>query len=584
MRPRIGLKRIDREFFQRSLLRNGILHGCWMLFLPVFLSGCMIPEADDTSDSVIVPYQSALVKEGPIHRQGMDGLDLLRPSEDPSLPRLNTVVDPNTGRHTINLSIPEALTIALRNNPQIRVVSFDPAIAKYDMTKALSEFDPTIFGEYSYDKQDNPTDSVYLVGQQSSRLWEMGVKQKNTLGTEFSASYAIARNSDDLVTRNLNTRYEPMMLFQIRQPLLRGGWEQFNKAGINIAALNYKISTVSFREATEEMASRLITSYWSLQQAREDLAVQKKLLDETVKTLERLELRQEIDTTTTQISQVVTFLQERKADYLTREQRLYDIQDELVQLLSDSQVNLIDQLDVIPTTPPNLDGVEFEEKALLLEAMKSNPEIQQAKLEIDIAEINLKAAETQRLPRLDLIASSALKGLDETYHSSSEQIEDFDYASWTVGVYLEYPLGNRGRNAELSQRRLELSKARTLLYNTSDTVTQDVKRRLRQLKKAQKNMEIQREAVDAAKTYLQGLQDAEQVQPTLSFEFLFVKLQSQGSLARAKQQEFNAIGEFNRAFVQLARATGTVLDISPVQKGIGEVAGSENQRAYGLTE
>jgi outer membrane protein TolC len=535
----------------------------------------MIPEADDTSDGFIVPYQSALVKEGPIHRQGTEGLDILTPSDDPSLPRLNTVVDPNTGRHTVNLSIPEALTLALSNNPQIRVVSFDPSIAKYDMTKALSEFDPTIFGEYSYDKEDNPTDSVYLVGQQSSRLWEMGIKQKNTVGTEFSASYAIARNSDDLVTRNLNTRYEPVMLFQIRQPLLRGGWEQFNKAGINIAALNYKIATVSFREATEEMASRLISSYWSLQQAREDLAVQEKLLEETVKTLERLELRQEIDTTATQVSQVVTFLEERKADYLSKEQRLYDTQDELVQLLSDSQVNLIDSLEVIPTTPPNLDRVEFQEKTLLLEAMKNNPRIQQAKLEIDIAEINLKAAETQRLPRLDLIASSALEGLDKTYGSSSEQIEGFDYTSWTVGVYLEYPLGNRGRNAELGQRRLEISKARTLLYNTSDTVTQEVKRRLRQLEKAQENMEIQRKGVDAARIYLQGLQDAEQVQPKLSFEFLFVKLQSQGLLARAKQQELNAIGELNRAFVQLARATGTVLDISYIQKGIREVADSE---------
>jgi outer membrane protein TolC len=539
-----------------------------LLFAGLFLAAAILPGCisdEIPQEGIVSSYQRDLAEQGPLNRRGDEGLDVLRQEEDSAYPALKIDTDPDTGKRMLNLSVKEALVRSLSNNPEIRVVSFDPSIAAEDITKAVAEFDPTAFGSYNYEKEDNPTDSIFLGGQSSSRVFETGLKQKNTLGTELSASYALTRNWDDLTSRTLNSRFEPVVVFQLKQPLLRDGWEEFNKAGINIATLNHRVSLVGFRRSTEDVAARVVTSYWSLLQARKDVEIQRYLLERTQETLGRVRDREGIDATSAQISQAETFLKSRESALLEVEKVLTDAQDALLQLLSDPQMSLADDIEVVPTTEPALEAEDLKQAELLAEAMANNPSIQQAKIGVEVADINVRVAKNQTLPRLDLVASSRLSGLNRGYGSANEQIGDGDYVSWALGVNVEYPLGNRARQAELRRRKHELSKARAIVHDTSDKVALETRERLRLLKRAGKDLEIQAQAVESAGAYLQGLEDMEQVRPSLTPEFLLVKLQAQESLAEAEKARARAVTEFNAATVQLARATGTVLRLHRVR-------------------
>lgn len=545
-----------------------------ILVLIAVFSGC---ENKDIDNDFVVDYQQALVKQGPQRRVSEKGVESLQPvpPATPKLPKLDIQINPDEELPIINLSLEEALVRTLANSPDIKIVSYDPSISAEEITKAMADFDPVAFGRLDYQDNDNPTNSTNTftgrssdIGQQETRLWETGIKQRNQIGSEWSLSYALVRNRDDLYTRTLSTRYEPVMLFQVRQPLWRDAWSQFNMAGINISKLSYKISLASFRQKTEEIATQVITAYWILVQAKKDIEIQQDLLDKTVDTLQKMKDRKGIDATTLHVSQVESALKTREGTLLESQKTFTDVQDALVRFISDEQLNLSGNFKVSPTSSPILKTNPPDSSDVLREAMAYNPHIQQAHLGIEIAEINVQAARNQKMPRLDLVATARMNGLERGYGSANETMREGDYTSYSIGITYEFPLGNRMRKAELRKRKLERSKATSILRNISDQVAMQAKERLRELKKTQSEMQVHTQAIEAAKTHLQALEDTESVRRNLTPEFLLVKLQAQESVAIAQRAHIRAVVDFNNAIVQLEQSKGTVLQMLQVNKSL----------------
>lgn len=540
-----------------------------ILLIPIctaVMSGCAHDKPLDRD--FIAEYQESLSFEGPQKRASDEGTESLQPVSGPEMPPLDVVGDPNAETAVISLSLEDALVRALANSPDIRVVSFDPSIAVEEITKAFADFDITTFGRLDYQDNDSPVNSSSDIGRQDTRVWESGIKQRNAVGSEWSLSYALVRNWDDRVEffgNRLSTRYEPMMLFQIRQPLWRDGWEQVNLAGVNISRLNYQISLAAFRQKTEEVATQVITAYWILLQAKEDVEIQQHLLDKTDETLQKMYDRKGIDATTLHIKQVESALKSRQATLFQAQKRFTDVQDVLVRFMSDEQLNLLGKFEILPSSSPILTSELPDVSDVLREAMANNPIIKQARLGIKIAKINVEVARNQKMPRLDLVATTRMQGLDRAYGQANERLRQGDYMSYSVGITYEYPLGNRARKAELRKRILERSKSVSILHNISDQVAEQAKERLRQLDTTQSEMKVQSEAAEAADIYLQTLEDTELIRRSLTPEFLLVKLQAQESLANAQRAHIKAIVDFNNALVQLEEAKGMVLQLGQVQ-------------------
>jgi outer membrane protein TolC len=554
------------------------------------VGGCVSDQVKDRS--LVAAYQQKLADAGPQPRLDTgamtdeESLDLLTPAQTdkPPIPDLTIAVDPNTGETSVGLTIEQAITLAMANSPEIRVISFDPEIARQEVIGAAGVFDPTVFSRFNYEDQDSPRNSIFEPGQAETRLFESGVQQRTPLGTQWSASYALARIWDDLFGRTLPTRYEPAVIFELRQPLLRDAWEQVNLAGVNIAKLNYEASLLGFRERAEAVSSAVAITYWRLIQARRDLEIQRTLLEQTEETLRKVEGRRDIDATNVQIKQAEAYALSRHATLLELQKRVVDVQDALARLIADPRINTTSELTIVPATEPQvleeLPKLAAATDRALATAMTQNPLVQRARLGVEVAEINVAVAQNQKMPRLDLVGSTRARGLDRDYPAANDQIERTDYVSYTVGLTFEYPLGNRQRQAEWMRRKWEQRKAVSTLHRTADEIALKVKESIRRVRTSLAEVKIQRQAAEAARIHLATLEEAEQIRDRLTPEFLLVKLQAQETYAQARRAQVAALVELNVATAELAQNTGTILGLRMVElslTSIVEASAEENE-------
>ncbi len=546
------------------------------------VAGCVSDKVD--SHSAIQSYQKALAEQGPQQRLDMENkpLGLLRPAGvagfqpairgrdalDTAIPPVEIVSDPATGARQVSLTIEQAVARTLANSPEIRVVSFDPSIAEQDIRKEASQFDITAFGRVNYEQEDNPSNSIFQPGQSDGRTLESGIKQKGVLGSEWSLSYALTRSWDDLTGRTLPTRYEPILGFQLKQPLLRDAGREVTLAGVDIARLNYQIAMLGFYQKAEDTAAEVIAAYWQLLQARRDAQVQRALLDRTIDTLTKVRGRSQIDATDVQIKQAEAFAKTREAALLQANKIIIDAQDTLVRLMADAQLNLLDEFQIVPVSEASLEGKQLERPALLEVALNRNPAVQQARMAVEIAEINIRVAENQDMPRLDMIASARTQALARGVEDAHDRLGNGDYVSYGIGLSLEYPLGNRQRDAELLKRKLERRKAISTLQNLADQVALQAKERMRRIETNYSEIQVQKDAVEAARIHLRALEDSEAVRERLTPEFLLVKLQAQEILASAERSQIQAIVEFNVSLARLAQTLGTVLELHQVRTSL----------------
>jgi len=551
----------------------------------ISVGGCVSDKVGDST--TLTAYQEKLAREGPQRRESMEGeepsdaLGLLKPvePEEKPIPDLNVAVDPNTGKKKVSLTIDQAVVRALANSPEIRVVSFDPEIARQEIRKAAGEFDPVSFGRVYYEDQDSPQNSIFEAGKADTRLFESGVRQKIVQGAEWSASYALSRNWDDLYGRILPTRYEPMLIFQLKQPLLRDAAPELNLAGVNIAKLEHQVALIGFHDKAESVSAETIAAYWRLVQARTNLEIQRELVEETQQTLHKVDSRREIDATDVQLMQARAYAKIREADLLEVQKQVLDAQDALVRLLADPQVNATSEVTIVPATPPETPQMPPDlAKTLdtaLMTAMLCNPAVQEAKIRIQIAEINVEVAENQKMPRLDLVGSIRAQGLAAGSLEAHDQIGEGEYMTYSVGLTFEYPLGNRQRSAEYMRRHLERRKAVSVLHSAADQVAAQVKEKSRKVRTTMEETAVQKQASQAAQTQLKALEESEPIREKLTPEFLLVKLQAQETYAQTRRAEANALAEFNISQVELARVTGTVLRMRRVEEALNTVAPAE---------
>jgi outer membrane protein len=564
--------------------RSSVLSGLCLLVSVLGLSGVGGCVSDEVGDgTTLAAYQEKLAREGPQQRQSMEGaepsdpLGLLKPivPEGRPTPSLEITVDPNTGRKEVALTLDQAILRTLANSPEIRVVSYDPEIARQDVRKAAGEFDPTAFGRVFYEDQDAPENSIFEAGRATNRLFESGLRQKLVQGTEWSASYAVSRNWDDLIGRTLPTRYEPMLIFQLKQPLFRDADPQVNLAGVNIARLEHQVALIGFHDKADSVSAELIAAYWRLVQARANLDIQQDLVAETRQTLHKVNSRREIDATDVQLMQARAYAKIREADLVEVQKQLRDVQDALARLLADPQINTTTELTIVPATrpetpqePPELTQVL---DTALTTAMLYNPAVQEAKIRVQIAEINVQVAENQKMPRLDLVGSIRSQGLAEGLSEAQEQWQEGKYMTYGVGLTFEYPLGNRQRDAEFVRRQLERRKAVSFLHSAADQVAAQVNEKARKVTTAMEETILQKEAARAAQAQLKALVESEPIREKLTPEFLLVELQAQETYAQTRRAEANALADFNISQVELARLTGTVLRMHRVEKAVTTV-------------
>ena len=519
-----------------------------------FLGSCVSPGNFDGGQ--IIDYDRAILNASPQPRAG-GRTGPLQPAPGTTGPALRVETDP-AGQSYIYLSLDEAVQRALANSVDIQVVAYEPAIAREQAIQAAAAFDVILFGSAQYQKQLPP--SLYgLDTTTRTTTYQLGVQQTVVTGATWQLAASWTRVLDNSLASAFRSFYQPALSLQVQQPLLRNAWPEVNLAQLRIAQLNYQNSTAQFRQRVETVVNSVVDGYWALIQARANVDIQEDLLKATEVTRDKIRQRLEIDATVVELKQAEAYVESRRAALYRAQKTVFDVQDQLARLIADAQINTITQCEIIPTTPPAKIPVEIDPTDQLALALVYNPQLEQARLGISAAQIQVRVAKNQTLPSLNLQAGMSVADIDTRAGGAVENMFTFDNLGYNLGLVLEYPIGNRYAQALWRQRQYEVGRSISTLQNVSDNIAVLIRERIRQIRTSYLEMQATRLAVDAAAEQLEALNTVERVRGRLTPEFLQVKLSAQGSLAQARLEELAAIVSYNQALADLAMVTGTIL-------------------------
>jgi outer membrane protein TolC len=127
-------------------------------------------------------------------------------------------------------------------------------------------------------------------------------------------------------------------------------------------------------------------------------------------------------------------------------------------------------VDSLPGTFPTAPSLE----TALQVAMDRREDLRRAKLDLEREGIQLAYAKNQRLPRLDLVATYGINGLEYSASRALGYSRMEDYPNWTLGLQLTFPLENRQAKADLSAASLRQKDALLALKALEVGITNDV--------------------------------------------------------------------------------------------------------------
>src|SRR4029077_9737644 len=192
--------------------------------------------------------------------------------------------------HVVNgklvLSLDDSIRLALSNNTNIHLDHYQIETAENNLRRVYTPFDPLLTSSFNDQRSKSPT-STQLQGasilNDLTQQTQIGYSQTFQTGTNFQGLFIADKSSTNSSFNFLNPSISTTLQFTVTQPLLRKRGLFPNRAPILIAQRNLKQARASFLGEVNGVILQIVTNYWNVVLARENLSVQQKSLDEAQK-------------------------------------------------------------------------------------------------------------------------------------------------------------------------------------------------------------------------------------------------------------------------------------------------------------
>jgi outer membrane protein TolC len=580
--------------------------SCALLTAALALAACQSPlrtgEVAFNADSY---YQSLISREVAAHSGpnfGMSGtvigpttplarIDSPGPQEtapagtqsasQPSIAKASLIGLPSASlgmaEQVVNLSLQDALARAMAHSLAIKVEAYNPAIKEAQLIQAEAAFDATFFGRSQFAKADDPTISPGL-GNGVSWLNQFGVRKILPTGAQVQATASVTyRDIDtsglsplsilglDVPGRgNLANSYTTAVGIEIKQPLLRGFGAEVNQANIYLAQRDQRISLAEFKLQVTKNVAQVEEAYLGLILARVRVEVLQRLVVSSEQTYNLILQRRDLDATKASINQALSSLEESRAQLHAAQREMRVASDRLKVLINDPSLDLNGNSLIYPTDQPIQEPFSYNIADCVRTSLMQRPEMQQARLQIERADIVVRVARNGLLPKLDLTVGGQSNGLRDAVDAAfGEAFNPTSSLNFSALLEFEIPIGNRGPEAELRETETQRRQAVTNMVLISQQVVLDVRTQLREVLSAYDEIAIRDRVRQASALYFQGIIEIEDIRQRTP-EFLNLKLDSQQRLAIAEQNLITSIVNYNLAILHLEQAKGTLLEFDQI--------------------
>ena len=453
---------------------------------------------------------------------------------------------------------------------------------------AVSSYDPAVIGTVGAEHQTTPLANQRNYGVPSLQLntgqASVGYSQAFSSGTSISFQFNNSRQTTNSPYFNLSPVLGAMYRFSFQQQLLAGFGFGPNLRYLRIAKNNKKISDIAFKDQVMATVTQIENIYWDLVNAYEQAQVNEQSLAfaqqsfDTAKKQLQLESIPAMD-----VMRAEAEVSKRDQD-LTIARTNLQLQELLIKnaLTKSLDDPVLEAVPVVPTD--SLDSTQAPASAavqdLIAQALRDRPELAESDVDLVNRQISRKAAGNALLPTLSLVGfygGSGLAGpLSPIYNipgvpNVSNVPTDFPGAlgnafnnsspDYYIGFNLNIPIRNRVAKADQYRSELE--------YRQSELRREQLRKQIRiEVRNAQYALEQTTARVGAAqkaRDLAQRTFGIMQKEQTLGAGSTFQTMTAQRDLALAKVDLVTARTIYEKAKVELDRATGSTLEHNGIE-------------------
>lgn len=490
------------------------------------------------------------------------------PGAPPSPPA--TGVAPVPGGQTgpvVRLTADEAVRMALENNLGIQAERLGPEIGTLAVAEARAAYAPNLISTTTTRSSTQPpssflTGSASIITDESFRT-NAGVAQNVPWG---GGRYQFTLDGSRITTNGF-TSYNPQLGSNLSasylQPLLRGFRIDSLRQQLLTTRNNQVITDVQLREQVTLMGLAVRNAYFSLLGAMEGYKVARQSLELALESLRNNQTRVEVGTMAQiDLIEAEAEVASNEEAVINAEAQIRTAEDRLRALVLNPEQADFWTVRIEPAEAPAVAPIAIDTEAAVATALANRTDLARLRKQIDNVDVGLRFAEDQKLPALDLVASYNAIGLagtqfqfgqgfpppiqSQSQRSFSDALRDVfgqEFRTWSVQLQFSYPLGTSAAEAAAAGARLQRQQGTATLRDAELQVATAVRDAARQVNTNVKRVEATSKARERAERRL----EAEQKRMTVGLSTTFQLFQAQRDLARQRQQEVNAIIDYNRS-------------------------------------
>ena len=450
----------------------------------------------------------------------------------------------------LNISIEETVLRALENNRAFRIERINPEIRKTYENEEKADFDPIVSFDRTQSESTLASGIVDLtrIKRENNSL---DVSKKFSTGTEISAGVQAQRVDSE----RSGDQYSAVGQISLNQPLLKGFGRGATLANLRKARLASLASEYELRGFAESLVADVEKTCWDYILAQRQISIfleSRKLAEEQLdETRKRIKIGK--------LAEVELYAAEaevalRKENLINARSNLSLTRLKLQRLINNPGGNPLESMititDIPLTATPEIRDVSDHVK----NALKSRPEINQAKLDIKQDDIEVVRTKNGLLPVLDFFITVGKTGYADSFGDAFSNIDSGNY-DISAGLSFSYPIKKRADKAKHNRSMLYRRQSEEALKNLEQLVELDVRSALIEINRAKEQVSATAATSKLQKETLRA--ETEKFRVGKSTALLVAR--AQRDFVQSQLTEIEALITYLKATINLYQQEGTLL-------------------------
>ena len=472
--------------------------------------------------------------------------------------------------------------------------------------------DPALIAYFNFQHSTAPQSNLFLVGTDAlvdnSRNVQLAYQQSFVSGTYAQLSFYSLRNHFNSPAYSVNPYTTGYLDLYVTQNLLQGFGVAVNNRNIRVQRNNMKVTDLQLKQQVVVTVSAVLNLYWDLVSFNDDARIRQQALATSEKLLE--DNRQQVRLGTLppiEVTRAAAEVSANREALLIAQTNVAQQETILKNALSRTGIasSALDEVRLIPLdhiVVPRTEELK-PTPALIDQALKNRPELEQARISTDSLKINLAGTRNALLPTLQAFAELTNNGLSGipnqiaiessfcqtiscippqafvgAYGNLLGELFKRNFPNYSAGFSLNIPFRNRAAQGDYVADQLSLRQGELQLQKSVNQVRVDVKNAVIGLQQARARYET---AVATRELAQQAL-DAEQNRFKYGESSIALVVQAQRELATDQEAEIQSMANYTHAKIAFDQAIGQTLDVNNIS--MAEAASGRVARVSSIPE